>query len=53
MKQKECEIESVRGMRDYGSERKFVSGWGDEEFMLHFPFFVFPLVVLCSLSPCL
>ena len=51
MKQKEYEIgiESVRGMRDYGSERKFVSRWGDEEFMLHYLFFVFPLVVLCSL----
>ena len=55
MKQKEYEIgiESVREMRDYRIERKFVSGWGDEEFMLHYLFVVFPLVVLCSLCPCL
>ena len=55
MKQKEYEIgiESVREMRDYRIERKFVSGWGDEEFMLQFLFFVSPLVFLCSLSPCL
>lgn len=55
MKQKEYEIgiESVREMRDYRIERKFVSGLGDEEFMLQFLFFVSPLVFLCSLSPCL
>ena len=55
MKQKEYEIgiESVREMRDYRIERKFVSGWGDEEFMLQFLFFVSRLVFLCSLSPCL
>ena len=51
MKQKEYEIgiESVREMRDYRIERKFVSGWGDEEFMLHFPFFRWSFCVVCTL----